>query len=45
MRKLVTLRKIDSLHPIEGADFIERADIDGWSLVVKKGEFSEGDYE
>lgn len=42
MRKLVTLRKIDSLHPIEGADFIEKAVIDGWNVVVKKGEFKEG---
>lgn len=43
MRKLATLRKIDSLSPIEGADVIEKATIDGWNVVVKKGEFKEGD--
>ena len=42
-RKLVTIRKVSKLVPIEGADFIERATVDGWDLVVKKGEFSEGD--
>lgn len=42
-RKLASIRKIESLHPIEGADVIERAVIDGWNVVVKKGEFSAGD--
>lgn len=42
-RKLVTVRQIDSLHPIDGADLIEAARIDGWQLVVKKGEFQAGD--
>lgn len=43
MRKLVSVRVVDSLSPIEGADFIELAHIDGWQCVVRKGEFSEGD--
>jgi len=43
MRKLVSLRKIDSIEPINGADNIEKAIIDGWSVVVKKNVFTEGD--
>jgi RNA ligase (TIGR02306 family) len=42
-RKLVTVRKITDLSPIPGADFIEVAQIDGWKVVVKKGEFKIGD--
>ena len=30
MRKLATIRKIDKLEPIEGADKIELARVDGW---------------
>jgi len=43
MRKLATIRKIDGLFPIEGADSIERALIGGWSVVTRKGEYSVGD--
>ena len=43
MRKLATIRKIDALTPIEGADAIEAATIGGWKVVVKKGEFTVGD--
>lgn len=39
MRKLVTIRRISEIHPIPDADLIERAKIDGWNVVVKKGEF------
>lgn len=42
-RKLVTLRRIDEIVPIEGADAIELAKIGGWQAVVKKNEFQEGD--
>lgn len=42
-RKLVTFRTIDGLTPIEGADVIEIASIDGWKVIVKKGEFKVGD--
>lgn len=43
-RKLATIEKIKELHPIEGADAIERAVVRGWNLVVKKGEFKVGDF-
>ena len=42
-RKLVTVRVVKSLTPIEGADVIELATIDGWPVVVRKGEFQPGD--
>ena len=38
-RKLATVRKIAAIEPIEGADAIEVAVVDGWKVVVKKGEF------
>jgi RNA ligase (TIGR02306 family) len=43
MRKLATIRKIDALTPIEGADAIECATVGGWKVVVKKGEYHAGD--
>jgi RNA ligase (TIGR02306 family) len=43
MRKLVTVRKIKDISPIEGADRIEVATIDGWKVVVKKDEFKAND--
>jgi len=42
-RRMVTLRVVKDLLPIEGADAIEIALIDGWKVVVKKGEFKIGD--
>lgn len=39
-RKLATVRVIDSIVPIEGADKIEKATIDGWSVVIQKGDYS-----
>jgi RNA ligase (TIGR02306 family) len=35
-RKLATIRKIKEIKPIEGADAIELAIIDGWQVVVAK---------
>jgi hypothetical protein len=43
-RKLVTIRQIASLTPIEGADRIELALVDGWKVVVEKGLHNTGDY-
>jgi RNA ligase (TIGR02306 family) len=39
MRALATLRVVKDLQPIEGADKIELAIVDGWQCVVKKDEF------
>lgn len=41
-RKLASVRIIADLLPIPGADLIETAVIDGWTVVVKKGEFTVG---
>ena len=43
MRKLVTIRKIGNLLPIDGADLICIAVVDGWQVIVKKSEFKVGD--
>lgn len=43
MRKLATVRKISEINPIEGADAIECAIVDGWHVVVKRGEFKVGE--
>ena len=41
--KLASIEKILKLSPIDGADRVETAHILGWTVVVKKGEFSVGD--
>ena len=42
-RKLASIQTISELQSIEGADRIEKARVMGWTVVVKKGEFEEGD--
>lgn len=42
-RKMVTIRRVAEILPIENADNIELAKIDGWQCVVKKDEFKPGD--
>lgn len=42
-RKLARIEEVCEILPIEGADAIECARIQGWYVVVKKGEFSVGD--
>jgi RNA ligase (TIGR02306 family) len=42
-RKMATIRRIDEIRPIEGADAIEAAVVGGWVVVIKKGEFKAGD--
>lgn len=36
MRKLASIKKIDNIEPIEGADRIELATVGGWKVVVAK---------
>lgn len=43
MRKLATIRRIDELNPIEGADAIECAVVGGWKVVAQKGLYNVGD--
>ena len=38
MRKLATIQKVQALHEIKGADFIEICQINGWQCITKKGE-------
>jgi RNA ligase (TIGR02306 family) len=42
-RKLATIQRIKQLVPISGADRIEIAIINGWQVVVKKGDHKEGE--
>jgi len=43
MRKLASIRKVSKIEPIEKADSLELAHVDGWQCVVGKGQFKEGD--
>jgi RNA ligase (TIGR02306 family) len=43
MRKLASIQKIRLVKPIEGADSIETVQINNWSIVTRKGEYSAGD--
>ncbi len=41
-RVMARVVRIDAINPIEGADQIEVAQIGGWKVVVKKGEYTAG---
>ena len=43
MRKMASIRSIDNIEPITGADSSEVATVGGWKVVVKKGEFKTND--
>lgn len=43
MRKLASVRRVDDVQPIEGADKIEVATLGGWKVVVLKDQFKAGD--
>lgn len=43
MRKLVTIRTVSEVNPIEGADAIECLTVEGWKVVSQKGNFKPGD--
>jgi hypothetical protein len=38
MRKLASVRQIANIKPIQNADSIEVAVVDGWECVVKKSD-------
>lgn len=42
-RKLATVRTVNDLLSIEGANRIEAAVVDGWRVIVKKGDFKVDD--
>ena len=42
-RRLATIRTIDAIESIEGADLIEVAVVGGWRVIVKRNEFKVGD--
>lgn len=42
-RKLASIQRVDALNPIEGADKIEVASIEGWKVVTQKGIHKVGD--
>ena len=42
-RKLVTIRTVSDINPIDGADNIECLTVDGWKVVSQKGNFQIGD--
>lgn len=44
MRKLASIQKIKNIEPIEGADAIAKATVLGWQLVIRKDEFTIGDW-
>lgn len=43
MRKLASVRQISKIVPAVGLDNLELAKVDGWQVLVKKGEYKEGD--
>ena len=43
-RALAYTARCGAIKPIEGADNIELMAVNGWNVIVKKGEFQEGDF-
>lgn len=43
-RKIASIKEILNITPIENAESIELATIDGWQSVIKKGQFCIGDW-
>lgn len=43
MRKMASVVEITGVSPIEGADAIEAAHVNGWTVVTRKGEYQIGD--
>lgn len=43
MRKLASIQRVWDVQPIEGSDFLEQAKVEGWTVVVNKGDFRKGE--
>lgn len=43
MRKLASIQKIESIHPIAGCDQIGLAQVLGWNVIVRYDQFKAGD--
>lgn len=43
MRKLASIRQVTDIEPIEGYDRIMFAMVDGWTVIIGKDQFKEGD--
>ena len=43
MRKLASIQEINTITPIEGKDRIVLATVQGWQVIVQKGEYKPGD--
>ena len=43
IRELAYVAEIKSIDPIEGSDNCESATVDGWHIMVRKGQFQVGD--
>jgi RNA ligase (TIGR02306 family) len=43
VRRLATIERLTDIRPIPGADAIEQANVRGWTVVIKRGEYVEGD--
>lgn len=43
MRQLASIKRIGKIHPIDGKDRIVLAEVDGWTVIVQKADFAEGD--
>ena len=41
-RKMAVIKRIDAIDPIPDADAIEVATVGGWKVVIKKGDFQDG---
>ena len=43
MENLATVQRITDIQPIDGADFLDIAEVQGWEVLVKKGQHQVGD--
>ena len=43
MRKLASIQRITDIRPIEGKDRIVQCHVNGWNVIIKKDEFTDGD--